>query len=39
MRRLADYTIGLMIVAVHLVMIAAHERKVAQRELAPQAHK
>ena len=33
MRRLADYTIGLFIVTVHLVMIAAHERAIARREL------
>jgi len=34
MRRVADYTIGLLIVTVHLVMIAVHERALAQRELA-----
>jgi hypothetical protein len=33
MRRLADYTIGLVIVAVHFVMIAARERAAEQREL------
>ena len=35
MRRLADYTIGLLIVTVHFIMIAARERAIAKRELAP----
>ena len=31
-RMLADYTIGLVIVAVHLVMMAGHERRAGRRE-------